>query len=89
MPFFNEDEFNNVKRFLASVLDDADLKAQFKKASARAKTEPGDHRAAMLGQYARILKQIQDERAKPIDRTGIVQSPDLEALVKKYIKKKP
>ncbi|MEZ0261491.1 MAG: hypothetical protein ACAH80_10805 [Alphaproteobacteria bacterium] len=88
MPFFNKQQREDVKDFLDSVLDDADLKAQFDKASKQAKIECQDHRAAMLGQYAGILKEIIEDRAKPLDMTGVVQGPSLEQLKKKFLKPK-
>lgn len=83
--FFNAKEREDIKDFLDSVLDDADLKAQFDKAAKQAKVECQDHRAAMLGQYAGILKEIIEDRAKPVDLTGTVQGPSLEQLKKKFL----
>ena len=85
MPFFDPAERARVKSFLNAVLDSKDLKEQFDKASKQAKVECQDHRAAMLGQYAGILKEIMDDRAKPVDLTGTVQGPSLEQLRKKYL----
>jgi cell division septum initiation protein DivIVA len=85
MPFFDPAERARVKSFLNSVLDSKDLKEQFEKASKQAKVECQDHRAAMLGQYAGILKEIIDDRAKPVDLTGTVQGPSLEQLKKKFL----
>jgi cell division septum initiation protein DivIVA len=85
MPFFDPAERARVKSFLNAVLDSKDLKEQFEKASKQAKVECQDHRAAMLGQYAGILKEIMDDRAKPLDLTGTVQGPSLEQLKKKFL----
>lgn len=85
MPFFDPAERARVKSFLSAVLDSKDLKEQFEKASKQAKVECQDHRAAMLGQYAGILKEIMDDRAKPLDLTGTVQGPSLEQLKKKFL----
>jgi len=85
MPFFDPAERARVKSFLNAVLDSKDLKEQFEKASKQAKVECQDHRAAMLGQYAGILKEIMDDRAKPRDLTGTVQGPSLEQLKKTFL----
>lgn len=88
MPFYNQQERDTIKSLLSVVLDDADLAQQFNKAVAAKAVEPGDHRSAMLGQYASILKEIQDERAKPFTPPpGAVSGPSLEQLRKKYLGK--
>lgn len=82
----NREQREVVKTVLASVLDDADLKAQFDKASHTHRTTPNDSLSGDCGQYAGLLKEIIDERAaaakKP--RPPSTPGPDLETLKKKY-----
>lgn len=88
MPFLSPEERNIVKATLAEVLDDKDLKAQFKKASHIHDTSPNDHLSGQMGQYAGILKEIMDERAekraRPLPK-DVVHGPSLEQLRKKYL----
>lgn len=88
MPFLKPEERKIVKETLAEVLDDKDLAAQFKKATHIRDTTPNDHLSGQMGQYAGILKEIMNERAarkaRPLPK-GVVQSPDLETLKKKYL----
>lgn len=87
MPFLKPNERQIVKDTLAEVLDDADLAAQFKKAKHIHDTTPNDHLSGQMGQYAGILKEIMNERAARQNRKpeGVVQSPSLEQLKKKYL----
>lgn len=88
MPFLSPAERKIVKETLAEVLDDKDLKAQFKKASHIHDTSPNDHLSGQMGQYAGILKEIMNERAAERARPtppGVVQGPSLEQLRKKYL----
>lgn len=87
MPFLNKQERDLVKKVLADVMTDADLKSQFNNAKKRKDQVQSDYTDGQLGQYMGILKEIQDERAahRATPRTGVVQGPSLEQLKKKFL----
>ena len=85
--FLTDDEKRKFKDMLKVVMSKQELREQFDAAMARKATEAGDHQSAVLGLYAGLISEIQQEYRDMtrMPRVG-TPGPTLEALKKKQPK---
>ncbi len=87
MIHLTQSERDKFKQILGIVMSEEELKQQFDKAVAARRVEPGDHQSAVLGLYANLIDELQEERTEKQARirTNVAPGPDLEALKKKFL----
>ncbi len=67
MIILTETERQKLKDILSIVYEDtATLRAEFRRASTKARCHPGDHQSGVLRMYANVLESIIEDRARPL-----------------------